>query len=108
MSRFREPAEAVRATVEIVGEAPRLGLSAHAGIAAGPAVFQDGDYFGGTVNMAARIAAHAAAGQTLVSPEVVDLADKDLRFREVGSVELKGISHPVRVFEPVAADAPIP
>jgi len=38
---------------------------AHVGLHAGPVVFQDGDYFGRTVNLAARIAAPAGPGQVL-------------------------------------------
>ena len=44
---------------------------AHVGLHAGPVVFQDGDYFGRTVNLAARIAGHAGPGEVLVSDEVV-------------------------------------
>jgi class 3 adenylate cyclase len=44
------------------------------GVAAGPVVVQGGDYFGRTVNLAARIAAHASAGQVLVSQSVADSA----------------------------------
>jgi adenylate cyclase len=104
MVRFRDPGTAVRATLEIVERAPAMGLPAHAGIAAGPVVMQDGDYFGRTVNLASRIAATAGAGQTLVSGLVADLARAhDLAFREVGPIELKGFAEPVPVFEALAA-----
>lgn len=97
---FRDPGPSVPATIEIVRSAPEhVGLPAHAGVAAGPVVVQDGDYFGRTVNMAARIAAHAAAGQTLVSEEVASLATGDVRFQELGPVELKGFQQPVPLFE---------
>ena len=69
--------------------------SGHVGIDAGPLIFQDGDYFGRTVNMAARIATRADAGQVLVSDSVRDGADDPgLAFIEVGFVELKGLSAP--------------
>jgi adenylate cyclase len=100
MIYFRDPGPAAAATIEIVEAAPqRVGLPAHAGIAAGPVVIQEGDYFGRTVNMAARIAAHATAGQTLVSSEVASLATGGLRFRDLGPVELKGFQQPVPLFE---------
>jgi len=52
------------------------------------------------VNTAARIAAHAGAGQILVSDSVVRAAAIDgVRFVEVGEVELKGISQPVLLHE---------
>jgi adenylate cyclase len=37
------------------------------GIHAGPVIFQEGDYFGRTVNLAARIAEYARPGEVLVS-----------------------------------------
>lgn len=104
MVYFRDPARSVPATINIVREAPdHVGLPAHAGIAAGPVVVQDGDYFGRTVNMAARIAAHATAGQTLVSSEVASLTPPDAaRFEGLGPVELKGFREPVTLFEAVS------
>ena len=67
---------------------------------AGPVIFQDGDYFGRTVNMAARIAAYASAGQVLVSDEVLHLTTgPGVDFVDIGPVELKGVSGPVRLHE---------
>ncbi len=104
MVHFRDAASAVRATLEIVERAPAVGLPAHAGIAAGPVVMQDGDYFGRTVNLASRIAGGATAGQTLVSQPVPEFADGEgLAFREVGLVRLKGFADPVTVYEALAA-----
>lgn len=102
MLHFRDPGDAALAVLELVERAPTMGLPAHAGVAAGSAVFQDGDYFGRTVNLAARIAARASEGQTLVSEEVVQLAEPSaLSFRAFGSLELKGFSAPTPVFEAV-------
>jgi len=103
MLYFRDPSRAVRAAVDIVREAPNVGLPAHAGVAAGPVVVQDGDYFGRTVNMAARIGAHATAGQTLVSADAKALSTDALTFRSMGPVELKGFAAPVPVFEALPA-----
>ena len=73
MVHFREPAGAVLSALELVAQLPEAGLPpAHVGVAAGPVVVQGGDYFGRTVNLAARIAAHAAAGQVLVSQRVAE------------------------------------
>jgi adenylate cyclase len=83
--------------VEVVG---RQGLPpAHVGIHAGPVIFQEGDYFGRTVNLAARIGEYARPGEVLVSQEVVDAADRGpVTFTEVGPVELKGVSGPLRLY----------
>jgi adenylate cyclase len=100
MVSFRDPGPAVRATLEMIERAPSVGLPAHGGVAAGPVVVQDGDYFGRTVNLASRIAGGATAGQTLVSELVAELADGEgLSFVPVGPVELKGFAEPVVVYE---------
>jgi adenylate cyclase len=100
MFYFREPADAVLAAVELVEVVGRHGLPpAHVGVHAGPVVFQEGDYFGRTVNLAARIAAYARPGEVLVSREVVDAADGgSVTFSEVGPVELKGVSGMLRLY----------
>jgi adenylate cyclase len=100
MFYFREPAAAVLAAVEMVEVVGRQGLPpAHVGIHAGPVVFQDGDYFGRTVNLAARIAEYARPGEVLVSQEVVDTADGEpVTFTEIGPVELKGVPGTLRLY----------
>jgi len=66
---------------------------ARVGIHAGPVIFQEGDYFGRTVNIAARIAEYARPGEVLVSSEVVHAAEgAPVAFTEIGPVELKGVS----------------
>jgi adenylate cyclase len=100
MFYFREPAAAVLAAVEMVEVVGRQGLPpAHVGIHAGPVVFQDGDYFGRTVNLAARIAEDARPGEVLVSQEVVDAGDDTpVSFVEIGPVELKGVPETLRLY----------
>jgi adenylate cyclase len=99
MFYFREPAAAVLAALEMVEVVGSHGLPpAHVGVHAGPVVFQEGDYFGRTVNLAARIAEYARPGEVLVSQEVVDAADPGLvRFTEIGPVELKGVPGTLRL-----------
>jgi adenylate cyclase len=101
MSWFREPAGAVLAALGMVEQLPAAGLPpAHVGVAAGPVVVQGGDYFGRTVNLAARIAAHAGAGQVLVGEQVAaTVPPQGVTFVELGQVQLQGISRPVRVLE---------
>ena len=103
---FREPAGAVRAALEMVDTARREEMPpAHVGLHAGPVLFQEGDYFGRTVNLAARIADYARQGEVLVSQDVVDAcADTELSFREIGPVELKGVPEPIRLHVAVPHD----
>ena len=73
---------------------------AHVGLHAGPVVLHQGDYFGRTVNVAARIADYARPSEVLVSQEVVDAsAGAPVMFSEVGAIELKGVSGTVRLHE---------
>jgi len=99
MFYFREPGGAVRAALDMVDQAQEAGLPpAHVGLDAGPVLFQEGDYFGRTVNAAARIGEYARQGEVLVSQAVVDAVDlPDVAFREIGPVELKGLTRPVRL-----------
>ena len=101
MFYFREPAGAVLAALQMVEELPKAGLPpAHVGVAAGPVVVQGGDYFGRTVNLAARIASRAGARQVLVSESVLQAPPPDgVRFVELGEVQLKGFARPVRLLE---------
>ena len=100
MFHFPEPGDGVLAALEMVEAAPDLGLpSAHVGLHAGPVLFQEGDYFGRTVNVAARIADYARPGEVVVSQDVVDaVADDTLEFSEIGPVELKGVTGPHRLY----------
>jgi adenylate cyclase len=101
MFHFREPAGAVLSALTMVEELPVAGLPpAHVGVCAGPVVAQGGDYFGRTVNIAARVAAQAGAGQVLVTQSVVETAPPpDVTFVELDEVRLKGLTGPVRVYE---------
>jgi adenylate cyclase len=99
MFYFREPGRGVLAALEMVEGAASGGLPpAHVGLHAGPVLFQEGDYFGRTVNVAARIAEYARQGEVLVSQEVVDASgEAPVAFTEIGPVELKGVPGPVQL-----------
>jgi adenylate cyclase len=101
MVHFRDPAGAVLAALGMVEEFPAAGLPpVHVGVAAGPVVVQGGDYFGRTVNLAARIAAYASASRVLVSEPVIQgTPPQGVTFVELGLVQLEGIAHPVRLLE---------
>ena len=62
-------------------------------------LYDQGDYFGRTVNIAARIAAHATSGRVFVGESVVGAGQQDgFTLREVGAFELKGIAEPMTLF----------
>lgn len=94
MFYFPDPGAAVSAAIEMVEGANDAGLPpARMGVHAGPILFQEGDYFGRTVNVAARIAEYARSGEVLVSGAVVEAAQASgIIFSPIGAVELKGVS----------------
>jgi adenylate cyclase len=104
MMYFDHPIGAVRTALQMVREGPALNLPAiHAGVSAGPVVFQGGDYYGRTVNLAARIAAHATQGEVLTTDEVAEEAGgSGIVFEPIGAVELKGFVRPVALHRAVA------
>jgi adenylate cyclase len=78
MFYFTLPGQGVRAALEMVDALPAAGLPpVHVGLHAGPVLFQEGDYFGQTVNLSSPVADNAD--------------DVGLRFDDVGPVELKGV-----------------
>jgi len=99
MFYFPDPGPGVVAALEMVEGVAAAGLPpAHVGLHVGPVIFQEGDYYGATVNVAARIAEYARPGEVLVSQEVVDACEgSPVVFREIGPVELKGVGGPMRL-----------
>jgi adenylate cyclase len=90
---FPNPGPGVVAALDMVDGVADAGLPpAHVGLHVGPVIFQEGDYYGATVNVASRIADYARPGEVLVSREVVDACGgTDVAFHEIGPVELKGV-----------------
>jgi class 3 adenylate cyclase len=98
MFHFRDPSHAVEAGLDMVEQSPAIGLPpAHIGIHAGPVIFQDGDVYGRTVNIASRLASVAQAGEVVVSDEVAHRTE-GFSFQDMGPVTLKGVAAPMRLF----------
>jgi len=99
MFHFRDPGPGVRAALEMLDGLAAAGLPpAHVGLHAGPVLFQEGDYFGQTVNLTARIADYARQGEVLVTQAVADASEeKGITFGDIGPVELKGVSGTVHL-----------
>jgi len=104
MLYFGRPADAIVAALDLVDAVADAGLpAAHIGIDAGRVIARDGDYFGHTVNLAARISGRASAGEVLVSGDVVEAYPFGERppailVEPAGSAALKGIAEPVELF----------
>src|SRR6266508_271080 len=99
MFHFSDSGTAILSGLELIERTERmLDVPARIGINAGPVVVQEGDYFGRTVNIAARIANQAGPHEVLVSDEVKRQAHvPKVEFEFVGDVPLKGISKRVRL-----------
>ena len=104
MASFVSAAAAVRCAMQIQRELdkhaqadPERPLKVRVGAAAGEPVEQHNDLFGCTVQLAARLCAHAEPEQILVSNAIAELCiGKGLSFEDVGEVTLKGFDSPVR------------
>ena len=99
--QFPDAASAIRSTLGLVARIGDTALlpTAHAGIAAGRVVVRDGDVFGQTVNLAARISGQAGAGEVVVEEGVVvALPRGTASFEPIGRVELKGFPMPVALW----------
>ena len=68
------------------------------GLAAGEPVEREHDFFGATVQLAARLCSHAEPEQILVSNVVAELClGKGLPFKDLGDVSVKGFNRPIQV-----------
>jgi class 3 adenylate cyclase len=115
-AHVRSIGDALMLRVPDVTEAVQLGLRlAHdlmpghgspdirVGMHYGPAVERDGDYFGASVNLAARVSALAAGGEVLVTGLTAARAPEieGVFWEARGRHELKNVREPVEVFAAV-------
>jgi class 3 adenylate cyclase len=79
-------------------------LPLHLGLHAGDVIREEGNVYGGAVNIAARIAGLSGAGEVLVSETVRSLArtSAGVRFEDRGEQALKGVGEAVRVWAVVS------
>jgi class 3 adenylate cyclase len=71
------------------------------GIHEGPVTEQEGDVFGHSVNVAARVASEARAGQVLITPHVLTAAQPPLGVEplSVGHRTFRNVSAPIELFD---------
>jgi class 3 adenylate cyclase len=101
LASFTSVTAALRATTEMHRRAAEQEhLAIKIGISAGEPVDGSSDIYGASVNLAARICAHAVGGQTLVANTVRDLSiGKGVAFADRGAIALKGFPDPIRLYE---------
>ena len=99
MATFDGPARAVRCAASICELVRPLGIAVRSGLHTGEVELKRDDLAGIAVHIAARVAAEAAAGETVVSSTVRDLvAGSGLRFQDRGSRALKGLPEEVHLY----------
>jgi predicted ATPase/class 3 adenylate cyclase len=106
---FEDPLDAVSATLQLqqaLADSEAAGgvpLRVRCGLHLGVVERRDNDFFGSAVNCAARIMAAAHGGQMIVSQAVVDrVADRlpdAVSLRDLGSVRLRDLASPERVYQ---------
>ncbi len=93
---------AVEVALRIVGEVgARHGLpSVRVGMHTGPAVSRDGDWYGATVNTAARVAALARGDEILVTGSTLRALDglDGVGIEAAGTHRLKNVGEPVKLY----------
>jgi adenylate cyclase len=112
MVRTADAADSIRLALDLVNEFsqdPAL-PAIHAGLHTGPAVQRADDWWGATVNIAARVAAAADPGQVLVTETSrVQAGEVDsTRWRGPEPLRLKNIRLPVKVYAASRAPARLP
>jgi len=99
MATFDGPARAVRCAAAISESVRPLGIAVRSGLHTGEIELRRDDIAGIAVHIAARVAAEAEAGETIVSSTVRDLvAGSGLRFEDRGTRALKGLPEEVRLY----------
>ncbi len=99
MLSFPNPGEAVAACLRMIermhGDDSALGV--HASVHHGVALYRDGDYFGRTVNLAARLLGLAGKDELVAGEAVVSATQGEFDWKPGGRHRLRGVSEPVEI-----------
>jgi adenylate cyclase len=108
MVRHGDPAEAVALGLTAAHEviAGHGFPAVRVGMHHGPAIAREGDWFGATVNLAARVAATAAGGEVLVTGAVRERVGEvpGVEFEPRGEHRMRNVAAPVPLFAAVRDD----
>jgi class 3 adenylate cyclase len=108
MLRVPDPADAVRLGLWITRDAMRghHAPSVRVGGNYGSAIERSGDYFGTTINVAARVSALAAGGEILVTGHTAALAPdlEGVLYESRGRQRLRNVAEPIEIFAVVRVD----
>ena len=111
MAVFVSPVQAVKTACRIQAEVTSLAraegqprFQVRIGVAAGEPIERDNDFFGSTVNLAARLCNSANPGSVLVTNGVAELClGKGMQFAQLQSAALKGFDEEISTREVMLA-----
>ena len=91
--------ELAQAAVDAAIDAQRrLALPVRMGVTSGEAEAQEGDYFGPTLNRAARVMSAGHGGQILVAGSTIELVE-EIDLIDLGPRRLRDLSEPLQLFQ---------
>jgi predicted ATPase/class 3 adenylate cyclase len=108
---FSTAIDAVKSALDIqqtiqnseVVKSPEFSLRVRMGLHTGEAELRDGDYYGGTLNRAARIMSIGHGGQILISETTLNIAQEhlssDVSVVDLGHHQLKGLSKAEHIYQ---------
>lgn len=95
---YEDPAEAVAAGLRVISAMRGTELpGVHAGVHRGVAIARGGDYFGGSVNLAARLLAIAGRDELIATDEVVQACGDEFAWERADARAVRGVPSPVVV-----------
>ena len=97
---FEDPSKAYSAARAMLSRQANPALPIHAGLHFGEFIVAGGSIFGTAVNLTARLASLANAGEALLSRSFFDqLSTRETSIlKALGSIPLKGFSKPIEIF----------
>jgi class 3 adenylate cyclase len=100
LATFGSAAQAIEGARRCLALSAASELGLHIGLHAGDVIREEGNVFGGAVNIASRICGLSAPGEILVSDVVRGMArtSAGVAFDDRGEREMKGVGEPVRVY----------
>jgi class 3 adenylate cyclase len=100
LATFGSAAQAIEGAHRCLALSAASELGLHIGVHAGDVIREEGNVFGGAVNIAARICGLSEAGEILVSDVVRGMArtSAGVVFEDRGEREMKGVGEAVRVY----------
>jgi adenylate cyclase len=99
MLAYSDACEAVRAGSRVITamKAPRL-PGVHASVHRGVAILREGDYFGGSVNLAARLLNAAEQDELIATEPVVESCGDEFAWESIGKRRIRGVAEMCDVF----------